>query len=306
MTKLLTAVLAGVAILFATLYWLLRKSLRRATDQIRQILSDPLTNRHIHLRSPDKELEALLVEVNRLLSAKQTDRILYERKEGQIRKQIANITHDLRTPLTSMLGYMELLQEEHLSTEEAEEYLVVVEKRAKALRSLICSFYDLSRIEAKDYPIVLQKVDLQVLLKRVLADHYSEITTAGFQVVLDLSDTNCFVIADEESVIRIYMNVLQNVLNHGQRSLHVFQGVMDDKMVTILSNETISLQEEDLPYLFERSFTGDRARTEHNSGLGLAVVKGLIEQMGGCVHVEYHASLFTLHLEWNTPTATKK
>ncbi|MGM1047785.1 MAG: sensor histidine kinase [Bacillota bacterium] len=300
---MVTVLFASAAILFAALYWLLRRSTKRATDQIRQILSDPLTNRHIHLRSPDKELEALLVEVNRLLTDRQTDRILYERKEGEIRRQIANITHDLRTPLTSMLGYIELLQEEHLSAQEASEYLIVVEKRAKALRSLIDSFYDLSRIEARDYPIMLQKIDLQVLLQRALADHYSEITAAGFQVILDLSDTNCFVIADEESVMRIYMNVLQNVLKHGQRSLHLFQGLKDDQIVTILSNETLTLQEEDLPFLFERSFTGDRARSEGNSGLGLAVVKGLMEQMGGSVHVEYHASLFTLCLAWNKPKA---
>ncbi|GIP26549.1 two-component sensor histidine kinase [Paenibacillus sp. J23TS9] len=295
---MVTALFASAAIIFAALYWLLRRSTKRATDQMRHILSDSVTNRHTYLYSPDKRLEALLVEVNRLLTARQTDRILHERKEREFRRQIANITHDLRTPLTSMLGYIELLQEEHLTVEEAKEYLIVVEKRAKALRSLICSFYDLSRIEAGDYPIMLQKIDLQALLKRALADHYSEIIDSGIQVNLDLTDTNCFVIADEESVMRIYMNVLQNVLKHGQRSLLVFQGVREDALVTLISNETISLQEEDVPYLFERSFTGDRARTEHNSGLGLAVVKGLMEQMGGRVHVEYHASLFTLCLEW--------
>ncbi|OBZ14932.1 hypothetical protein A8L34_13710 [Bacillus sp. FJAT-27264] len=296
---MLTFVLASTTILFAALYWMLRRSVRLATDQIKQVLKERRTNRHIHFRSPDKQLEALLVEVNHLLSAQQAERILHEKKEGQIRKQIANISHDLRTPLTSMLGYIELLQEKPISAEEAAEYLLVVEKRTKALRSLISSFYDLSLIEAGDYHIELQKIDLQVLLKRALADLYPELSAAGFEVVLELSDENCFVIADEESVMRIYLNVLQNVLNHGQRSLHLFQGVKDGKLVTMISNETSSLREEDLPNLFQRSFTANRARTERNSGLGLAVVKGLMQQMGYRVQAEYHAPLFTLCLEWN-------
>ncbi|WP_042205177.1 sensor histidine kinase [Paenibacillus durus] len=294
-----SVVFAGAAILFAALYLLLRRSVKLAAEQIRHIQFDLRTNRLIHFRSPDKQLEALLVEVNRLLSARQAERILHERKERQIRKQIANITHDLRTPLTSMLGYIELLQEDNISAEEAQEYLTVVENRAKALRSLIGGFYDLSRIEAGDYPVLLHKVNLQVLLKRALFDFYPEITAAGFQVTLDLSEGNCSVIADEEIVMRIYMNLLQNVLKHGHRSLHLFQGVKEGKCVTILSNETSSLQEEDLPNLFERSFTADRARTEHNTGLGLAVVKGLMQQMGYRVHAEYNVPLFTIYLEWD-------
>jgi signal transduction histidine kinase len=296
---MVTFVLASATILFATLYWLLRRSVKLATNQIKQILKDRHTNQHIHLHSPDKQLEALLVEVNHMISAQQAERILHERKEGQIRKQIANISHDLRTPLTSMLGYIELLQEKHISTEKAEEYLLVVEKRTKALRSLISSFYELSLIEAGDYLMVLQKTDLQVLLKRALADHYPEISAAGFQVDLELSDENCFVIADKESVMRIYLNLLQNVLNHGQRSLHLFQGVKDGKLVTMISNETSSLLKEDLPHLFQRSFTANRARTERNTGLGLAVVKGLMDQMGYSVRAEYDAPLFTVFLEWD-------
>jgi len=291
-------VFASVAILFAALYLLLRRSIKRATKQLRAIHVDPLTNWHVHLSSPDKQLEALLVEVNQLLSDKQAARIVHERKEQDIRRQISSITHDLRTPLTSILGYIELLKEGNISDEEARQYMAVVERRAKALRSLIAGFYDLARIEANDYPMVLQKVDLHVSLKRVLADYYSEITAAGFEVTIDLPEESCPVIADEEIVMRIYTNVLQNALKHGRRSLYLFQGVRNGQYVTILTNETSSLQEADVPYLFERSFTADKSRSENNTGLGLAVVKGLIEQLGYQVDVEYNAPMFTIYLKW--------
>jgi len=291
-------VFASVAIFFAALYLLLRRSIKRAANQMREIQSQPHTNRHVHVDSPDKQLEALLVEVNQLLSDKQAERIVHERKERDIRKQMSSITHDLRTPLTSILGYIELLKEGTISEKEARQYMTVVERRAKALRSLIAGFYDLARIEAHDYPVILQKVDLHVLLKRALADYYPEISAAGFEVTIDLPEESCLIIADEEIVTRIYMNVLQNVLKHGKRSLYLFQGMRDGHHVTILTNETSSLQEADVPHLFDRSFTADQSRSEHNTGLGLAIVKGLIEQLGYHVHVEYSEPLFTIYLRW--------
>lgn len=289
---------AGTTLLFAALYLLLRRSVSRAARQIREIAADPATNRQTLLHSPDQRLEALLVEVNGLLAARQTDRIRYERKEQELRKQMANITHDLRTPLTSMLGFLELLQEGQLTLEEQQEYLAIVEKRTKALRSLISGFYELSRMEAGDYPVNLQPLNLQTLLKRVLAEHYPELTAQGFQVVLELPEEQNPVIANEALVLRVYHNLLQNVQKHGERSLHVFQGRIGDNYVTFLSNETSSLQEVDVPHLFERSFTADRARSEHNTGLGLAIVQGLMQQMGYRVSAEYQKPIFTIRLEW--------
>lgn len=293
-------VLSGVAILFVALYMQLRRSIRLAARHIKEIVSDPDTNRHIHLHSPDKPLEALLIEVNRILSARQADRIAHERREQELRREISNMTHDLRTPLTSILGYIELLKEDHPANEAAHPYLDVIERRAKALRSLINGLYDLSRIEAREYPIHLKQVDLQVLLKRAMADFYPELTDAGFQVTLNLAEGVCPVIADEEIVTRIYMNVLQNALKHSCSYLYVFQGEKDGNIVTIISNKTSTFREEALPLLFERSFTADPARTGSNSGLGLAVVKGLMQQMGFRVHAEYQSPLFTIVLNWTS------
>lgn len=291
-------IFAGAALLFAALYFMLRGSLKHAVKQLREIRPDVQTNRQVRFHYPDRHLEELLEEVNRLLASRQTERILHERKEGQIRKQIADITHDLRTPLTSMLGYVELLQEEGVHSEDAADYLNVVKKRSEALRALIASFYDLSRIETGDYPVLMQPVDLQLLLKRVLADFYTDFMTAGFNVKVELQETSHYIMADEEIATRIYMNLLQNVMKHGQKSLHVFQGVKDGVWVTMISNETAHLQPEDIPYLFERSFTSNRERSDQNTGLGLAVVKGLVQQMGYEVYAEYSEPMFMICLRW--------
>lgn len=291
---------AGAALFFAALYLTLRVSIRRAKVQIKEIIDDAPTNRKLRFDSPDKELERLLTEVNRLLAFRQRDLILHERKEREIRKQISNISHDLRTPLTSLLGYIELLQEEGISSEEREEYVKVAEKRARTLQSLVNGFYDLSRIEARDYPIVMEQTDLQLLLQRVLADYYGEIVSAGFQVELELPEASLPIKADDEVVMRIYMNLLQNTLKHGKRTLHVFQGMKDGRCMTIISNETESMRATDVPHLFERSYTSNVARNEQNTGLGLAVAKELMEGMGHSVRAEFNEPVFRIYLEWSS------
>lgn len=296
----MSAILFGITTLvFASLFFLLRGSIRHAKNQLKQINAHPGTNRQVHLHLPDKGLEELLVEVNKILAVKQQEQILYQKQEQEIRTQIANITHDLRTPLTSILGYLALAKEEGVANKYAKDYLDIAENRAKTLQALVSGFYDISRIEANDYPVTLQKVDLNYLIKRILADYYKEICDAGFDVTLDLQDEAHLVIADENCVMRVFTNLLQNVLKHGTASMHIFQGVQAGRYITVVSNQTLSIQPEDVPHVFERSFTADKTRTNQNTGLGLPVVKWLMEMMGYSVSAQYDSPVFSIRLDWS-------
>ena len=129
--------------------WAQRRSLRSAARQLRA-LEENQSGARVRLAVPNGSAEALLDEVNRLLELRQADQSAYRQREKALRQQIANVSHDLRTPLTSILGYLQLLDDPGLAEEERKEYLSVVESRARALQSLITSFYDLSRLEVKD------------------------------------------------------------------------------------------------------------------------------------------------------------
>lgn len=295
----MSGILLGITtFVFALLFFLLRRSIRYAKKQLKRINAHPDTNRQVYLQSPDKALEELLVEVNKLLTAKQQEQILYQRQEQEIRTQIANITHDLRTPLTSILGYLELIKEE-VTNKDARDYLNIVENRAKAMQALVSGFYDLSRLEANDYPLTLKKVDLNYLLKRILADYYLEFYDADFDVTLDLQDEAYMVIADENCIMRVFSNLLQNVLKYGTASMHIFQGMQDGRYVTVISNQVLSMKAEDVPHVFERSFTADKTRTNQNTGLGLTVVKWLMEMNGYSVTAQYDSPVFSIRLDWS-------
>lgn len=144
--------LAGAAALFALLWGLQRRSLQQVARSLREI-GNGEAGRRLRLETPGKTMEELVWEVNRMLDEKQQAQIAYRRSEKERRDEIANISHDLRTPLTSILGYLQLAQTEDCTEEERKEYLRIAENRAHSLQTLLVGFYNLSRLGADGYPL---------------------------------------------------------------------------------------------------------------------------------------------------------
>ena len=252
----------------------------------------------MRLRTPNARAEELLDAVNILLELRQAERSASLERERSLRRQIANVSHDLRTPLTSILGYLQLLEDETLPLAERQEYLNVVKGRAKALQSLITSFYDLSRLEGGEYPIQQERVDLHSSLSSLLASFYSDFTDGGFDVNVDLQEGLPPVLADPAGVLRVFTNLIRNALDHGQGRMEVSLFLEEGQVVSLFRNGAEGLSEEDLPHVFDRFFTADKMRTGRNTGLGLAIVKALAEQMGCTLQAELEDGRFGVRIAW--------
>ena len=252
----------------------------------------------LRLYSPDEKLEELLAQINGLLEDKERETRVLRSREESLRRQIANVSHDLRTPLTSILGYLQLMGREDISPEEYRHCLEIVEGRAKVLQDLITSFYDLSRIEGGEYPLELQSVDLRRSLEPLLAGFYEDFEQAGFQVTVELMESPPAVSADPGAVTRILTNLIGNALKHGSKTLDIRLYQEGQTLVTSFSNDAPELTQEDLPRVFERFYTADQMRTGQNTGLGLAIVKALSEQMGHTAFAELKDGVFTVGVRW--------
>lgn len=295
---LLLVILFGLtaAVLLGFLLFV-RSSLRKTRDEL-HLINQSVTNQQLHLVFPSAELESLVAEINDTLEQKQRAAITHQRAEKELRRQIANISHDLRTPLTSILGYIQLMERAE-SEDEKHEYLSIIEGRARTLQTLITSFYDLSRLEAGEYQFVIEPVDLHKLLCGQIADFYGDFTDAGFDVNIDAKEGLPAVKADAGAVVRIFGNLIQNVLRHGARSLSVRQFAQGDVIVTRFANQTDELAPEDIGRVFERFYTADKTRAGQDTGLGLAIVKSLAEQMGHTVSAELEDGVFAVEIHWS-------
>lgn len=294
---ILCILLAAACGLLGWWVWAQRRALRSAAEQLKK-LERTGSSARLRLAVPNRAAEELLQEVNALLEARRMDQAAWREQEKSLRRQISNVSHDLRTPLTSILGYLQLLEDPVLPEEERREYLSIIENRSKALQSLITSFYELSRLEGGEYPLEQVPVNLHASLSGLLAAFYNDFMDKGFDMTVELEEGLPPVLADEGAVLRIFTNLIRNALDHGQGRMEVRLYREGEQVVSLFRNETADLTEEDVPHVFDRFFTSDKMRTGRNTGLGLAIVKALAERMGCRVTAELKDGFFGLYVFW--------
>ena len=290
-------VLLLVSAVQAARHYTLERGLRQAAGQMRAQMADETTAR-LALPCPSAGAEELLSCLNELMELRQQERAGYRRKEQELRRQIANVSHDLRTPLTSILGYLQLLEGEDLTPEKRREYFQVIEGRARTLQTFIASFYDLSRIEGGELPLEREKVDLGRAMSDQLAAAYEQIESAGLAVEVDIASELPPVWADSGAVTRIFSNLLTNALRHGSDTLTVKLYRSGGYIVSAFSNRADDLTAEDAAHVFERFYTADKMRTGQSTGLGLAIVKALAERMGHTATARWEDGVFTVEVRW--------
>ena len=292
------AVLLGIAALIFLSLWLLsRRNLKNAVAELRRIRGGQ-TGRRLRLSSPDRQMEELIAEVNLLLEDSQRSELAHKKAEQQRRDEIANISHDLRTPLTSILGYLQMIKSESTTPEERAEYLAIVESRAHALKALVTGFYDLSCLEAGGYALAQESVALAPLLVELAAAFYADFNADGREAEIDIAEGLSPILGDPQAVLRIYTNLFQNAIKHGAGDLYIRAFQEDGVVVTCFTNLAPGLLPQDVEHLFDRFFTADRMRTGQDTGLGLAIVHRLAMQMGGETEALLLQNKLTITVRW--------
>ena len=286
---LLALVCAGLGLRLYTL----EQDVKSCARQLRDRPDVP-----VRMAAPNRAAEELLAAVSDLQRLGQDRESDYRRQEKAIRQQISNVSHDLRTPLTSILGYLQLLEDGGLTPEERKEYMEVVRGRAKALQSLITSFYDLSRLEGGEFPLVREQVDLYHVLSQLVAEFYNDFEQSGFDMTVELAQGLPAVTADPAGVLRVFTNLIRNALEHGRdrMSIRLFQE--GAAVVSAFSNDAGDLTQEDVEHVFDRFYTADKMRTGQSTGLGLAIVKAMAQQMGHHVEARLEDGTFVIRVFW--------
>ncbi len=295
--KYICIVLILISVFLAVRLFLLHKAIRRTAGDMEEIEEQPESNRQLKSLSIDGSLERLLAQINSLYQARQKERIRYQRRELQIRQEIENISHDLRTPLTSILGYLDLTQDEETSLAEKEEYLGIIRRRAKVLQGFIQDFYEISRIQTEDYPMKLTSVPIQSLVKDVVVAYYHAFEQRGIQVEISLEEQPCRLIADQNQLERIFNNLIQNALKYARQHFFIKQFMTSDSCILQFINDAEDISEEELERIFERFYTVERSRNSQGSGLGLTITRALVEKLKGSVEARMEQDLFLIEVK---------
>lgn len=272
----------SAAVIYIVRFYSLKSAVKKAAEELASIEQNPEENRILLLSFPDKGLENLLETLNRYILLTRKERIFYQNREKALRAQIENISHDLRTPLTAIIGYLELLDTDKLSVEDAAA-VERVSKKAKSLQGLIGNFYDLSRLEMNDYHLNMEKLEMVHFAKETSLLFYQEFEKKKISVQFDAPEEPLYLLADTGALERIFNNMLQNALRYAESSLYIGISAKKDNISIVFENDTSTLKPEDAAHLFERFYVQEKSRTSQSTGLGLTISKLLTEAMGGSV-----------------------
>lgn len=273
-----------IGLYFAIRFFALSKTIKNSNENLKEVLKDLEANRRINIGSPHKELEDLLSTMNDYLELTQKERIYYIRKEEDFRKNIENVSHDLRTPLTSILGYIDLIEKDKLAEDER-EYLDIVRRKAKSLQRLVAHFYDLSRLESNNYQLNLTYLDINKSVRETMLSYYQDFENHNIDVKLELGE-EVTALLDESEFERVLTNLIQNTLKYARTDFSISVTNSDKTIRIEFENDAEDLNEEDVSHLFERFYRKDNARNSHSTGLGLTITKHLVQAMGGDIIAE--------------------
>lgn len=288
MTVVLGSLLAVALCLLAyytARYALLKRSLRQANDELRQIVAHLEDNRIVKLPQPDAQLEALLGTVNEALEGIRQQAAAYARREAELKTQVECISHDLRTPLTAIVGYLALVDESQVD-DETRASLHTVRRKADALQRLVAQFYELSQAQGSDMRYERATVDVGRAMREAVAGQYCLLEQRGLRVELRLPERPLLVWGDERALERVMENIVHNAGKYACAAFAVKAEEEDGRVVLICENDATGLTSYEVERLFEAFYTADAARLGEHSGLGLAIARSLVKQMGGTLEAQ--------------------
>jgi len=244
----------------------------------------------ILLVTDDVELRELLASVNQLLEYARKKAAIYTRSEIETKKMISNLSHDLKTPLTVVLGYIETLHvNPGMDVEERVSMLAKVHKKTLEVLELIHQFFALARLEAGDEDLPLSRLQLNEVCRHNILAFYEMLTAKDFEVHIEIPDESIFVFGNEEALNRVLNNLISNAIQHGGDG-----NIIGIKLRTEGSSAVIEvwdrgrgIREQHYDRIFERMYTLEDSRNKryHNSGLGLTITKRLVEKIEGTIEV---------------------
>lgn len=264
-----------------TYLFLIKKEEKRITKELKQRKLQE-SNLSIHQEIPSHTINQLLQEINELLKKVNHQRIEVERQNKALKKMVVNISHDLRTPLTTSLGYLDILTHNDIDEKTKNEYLKIIIDRLNKLNILLNSFFELAKVVTGDHQINIEKINIIGILENCIATFYEDFHQERRKIELQTKEKIIYLEANTIMLTRIFDNLIINSLQHSDGTLKIEVKKEEEKIMITFTNHL--LHPIDIDSIFDEFYTSDISRTKGNTGLGLYIVKEYIEQLKGTVN----------------------
>ncbi|UHA58534.1 HAMP domain-containing histidine kinase [Metabacillus litoralis] len=276
---------------------LLKKEIKSSTRQLNELNKDKTATK-VTISYFDRDFEKLAKEINNQIDLTKKANAEKRISENELKQSISYISHDIRTPMTSILGYIQLLEADNIAPETRKEYTSIIKNSAGRLKVLLEDFFELSIIEQVDYPVKIEKMKLNHVIVEVLVGFYEEFHKKGLEPIIKIPNDDMIIITDSSAVKRVIENLVVNAIKHSNGQISIRLEKADSSIKLTISNSVSNLNELNVQHMFDRFYKADQTRTGKGTGLGLPIAKSLMEKMNGTLTAELKENQLFMQCVW--------
>lgn len=284
----------AAAIILICIWTLYRRQVKLTCRQL-AFLNENKTNLRLTSQQPFPELNALIDGMNEVIDhSRQIEKNALD-NESQLKSTITSLSHDIRTPLTSLDGYFQLLLTS-TSREERERYIKIIQTRIKSLNDMLEELFTYTKLQDHEYELEPTTIDFGKCVFDTVFSFYEEFQARGIEPEADFCQGHFYISGNEEALRRTIQNLVKNALVHGHSWIAFSMFTEDGHVGFSCSNDTLHPEEIQMDQIFRRFYKADSARTHNSTGLGLSIAAGLTRRMGGTVSADLEDDIFSVRV----------
>ena len=294
---IIIGILAGIIILQSIIMW---KYQRQVKDICRQLafLMKHDSNMLIHREFGLGGIGMLSDRLNDLLELRRKEKQYYQEKETLIADTYTNLSHDIRTPLTSLDGYFQLM-EACENVEEQRRYLNIIHERIHSLNEMLEELFMFTKLKNESYRLELTSCCINRILKETVFSYYDEWVRREIQPDIQITEEQLYIDGNKQGLSRIIQNVIKNGLDHGEKKIRIVLKREQNQAVLRISNQVIASEKIDIEYVFDRFYKADAARSKTSTGLGLSIAREFVRRMNGEIGAKIEENEFIVEMSFN-------
>lgn len=293
---IIIGILAGIIILQSIIMW---KYQRQVKDICRQLafLMKHDSNMLIHREFGLGGIGMLSDRLNDLLELRRKEKRYYQEKETLIADTYTNLSHDIRTPLTSLDGYFQLM-EACENVEEQRRYLNIIHERIHSLNEMLEELFMFTKLKNESYRLELTSCCINRILKETVFSYYDDWVRREIQPDIQITEEQLYIDGNKQGLSRIIQNVIKNGLDHGEKKIRIVLKREQNQAVLRISNQVTASEQIDIEHVFDRFYKADAARSKTSTGLGLSIAREFVRRMNGEIGAKIEENEFIVEMSF--------
>lgn len=292
-----------LSVLILILIGILISYKRQVKDICRQLrfLQECDSNMLITTEMKKGHIGELAELLNTLLKERKKERADYQKKEQMIADIYTNLSHDIRTPLTSLDGYFQLLEETQ-EENDRKRYIQIIQERIESLKEMLEELFTYTKLQNGTYELKLEPQNVGQILKETVFSYYDDWAEQEISPQFEITEEPVWIRGNKQALRRTIQNIIKNGLDHGNKEIRIQLSRNEKQMELVFQNKIEPGEQIDISRVFERFYKADKARSKSSTGLGLSIAKGYVEKMHGEIAAEIKEDWFCIKISFPCET----